>query len=281
MRLLATLCLLIFSSSLHAGQLSVFVSVPPLHYLVEMVGGDGVVVESMVSPGHNPVNYDPAPQQLQRFADADVYIRSGIPFELAWMPRLEELNPGMLIVDVRSNLPVSSDDGHQQGGDVHHLDPHVWTSPLNAIAISRRILNALAAVAPRQQEQFRRNQQQLEQQLMALHQSIIEALKPHTGATFLVFHPAWGYFAKSYGLRQMAIEIEGKEPGPKQLAGVIEAARRQQVGFLLVQEQFSGNMAKTVSAELGVELIRTNPLAYDLVGSLQQVAAAIAGSRHE
>lgn len=236
-----------------------------------------VSVESIVPPGHNPVNYDPTPKQLQRFADADIYIRSGVPFEQAWMPQLKALNPHMLIVDARSNLPVAS-VVHVHSTGKPDLDPHVWTSPLNAIAISRSILLALLKVAPLHEEQFRLNQQQLEQHLEKLHHSLEEQLRPFSGATFLVFHPAWGYFAKTYGLQQVAIEYQGKAPGPKQLVSVIETARQQQIAFLLVQQQISGNTAKVVAAELGVELIRTNPLAYDLSASLQQIATAIAGA---
>ena len=277
MRFLVAACLLILSFSLHAEQLSIFVSVPPLQYLAAQVGGEAVSVESIVLPGHNPVNYDPTPKQLQRFADADIYIRSGIPFEQVWMPRLEALNPNMLIVDARSNLPVTS-AVHAHSAGERDLDPHVWTSPLNAIAISRSILHALVKLAPQYEQQFRLNQQQLEQRLEKLHHSIEEQLRPIAGATFLVFHPAWGYFAKTYGLQQVAIEYQGKEPGPKQLVSVIETARQQQIAFLLVQQQFSGNTAKVVAGELGVELIRTNPLAYDLGASLQQIVTAITGA---
>ena len=281
MRFLAALCLLIFSSSVHAEQHSTFVSVPPLHYLAAQVGGNAVSVESIVPPGHNPVNYDPTPKQLQRSADSDIYIRSGVPFEQVWMPRLEALNPGMLIVDARSNLPVASAAGHAHSPAAQDLDPHVWTSPLNAIAISRQILQALLKVAPQHEQQFRLNQQQLELHLEKLHHAIAEQLKPFAGAAFLVFHPAWGYFAQTYGLQQVAIEYQGKEPGPRRLVSVIETARQQKIAFLLVQQQFSGNTAKVVADELGVELIRTDPLAYDLGATLQQMAAAIAGGRHE
>ena len=276
MRFLAAACLLILPFSLHAEQISIFASVPPLQYLAVQVGGEAVSVESIVPPGHNPVNYDPTPKQLQRFAEADLYLRSGVPFEQLWMPRLKTLNPHMLIVDARSNLPVNSAVEHAHSTGDKSLDPHVWTSPLNAIAISRHILRALLKVAPQHEQQFRLNQQQLEQQLKKLHHSIEEQLSPLAGNSFLVFHPAWGYFAKTYGLQQVAIELQGKEPGPKQLVSVIEAARQQQITSLLVQQQFSGNTAKVVADELGVELIRTNPLAYDLAASLRQVAKAIA-----
>lgn len=278
MRFLAAACLLIFSHFLHAEQISLLVSVPPLQYLAEQVGGEAVTVESIVPPGHNPVNYDPTPKQLQRFANADIYIRSGMPFEQAWMPRLKALNPGMLIVDARNNLPVISAAEHVHSAVTQDLDPHVWTSPLNAIVISRNILHTLLKVAPQHEQLFRLNQQQLQQHLEKLHHSIEEQLRPFVGDTFLVFHPAWGYFAKTYGLQQVAIEYQGKEPGPKQLVSVIETARQQQIAFLLVQQQFSGNTAKVVAAELGVELIRTDPLAYDLSDSLQQIATAIAGA---
>lgn len=281
MRCLTAACLLIFTTTLHAQEPVVLVSVPPLQYLAEHVGGAAVAVESVVPPGQNPVSYDPTPRQLQRFADAALYVRSGLPYEAAWLQRFENLNPGMVVLDARLDLPVAADAMHAHGSGDGELDPHVWTSPLNAIAISRRMQQALTRLAPQHAELFARNQQRLQRRLEMLHEEIARRLRQHAGARMLVYHPAWGYFAQTYGLRQLAIERDGKEPGPRQLVSLLEEVRREQVACLLVQRQFSDSSARVVAAELGIELVYTDPLAYDLPASLQQVAAAVTGSRHE
>jgi zinc transport system substrate-binding protein len=281
MRCFAAACLLIFTSTLHARALVVFVSVPPLQYLAEHVGGTAVAVESIVPAGQNPVSYDPTPQQLQRFADAVLYVRSGLPFEAAWLQRFENLNPGMAVLDARLGLPVAANAMHRHDNGGEELDPHVWTSPLNAVEISRRLQRALTGLSPQHAELFARNQQQLQRRLEMLHEEIAQQLQQHAGARLLVYHPAWGYFSQTYGLRQLAIERDGKEPGPRQLVGLIEEVRREHIACLLVQPQFSDSSARVVAAELGIELVYTDPLAYDLPASLLQVAAAVAGSCHE
>ena len=281
MRCLAAACLLIFTTTLHARQLLVFVSAPPLQYLAEHVGGTAVAVESVVPPGQNPVSYDPSPQQLQRFADAALYVRSGLPFEAAWLQRFENLNPGMAVLDARLGLPVAADATHVHGSGGGELDPHVWTSPLNAVEISRRMQQALTRLAPQHAELFADNQQRLQRRLEMLHRELARQLQQHAGARLLAYHPAWGYFAQTYGLQQLAIERDGKEPGPRQLVSLIEEVRREPVACLLAQPQFSDRSARVVAAELGIELVYTDPLAYDLPASLLQVAAAVAGSCHE
>jgi zinc transport system substrate-binding protein len=281
MRCLTAACLLIFTSALHAQELVVFVSVAPLQYLAEHVGGAVTAVESIVPAGQNPVSYDPTPQQLQRFADAALYVRSGLPFEAAWLERFENLNAGMVVLDARLGLPVAAAARHAHGHRGEELDPHVWTSPLNAIEISRRMQQALTRLSPQHADLFALNQQRLQQRLEMLHEEIARQLQQRAGAHLLVYHPAWGYFAQTYGLQQLAIERDGKEPGPRQLVSLIEEVRREPVACLLVQPQFSGSSARVVAAELGIELVYADPLAYDLPASLLQVAAAVAGGRHE
>jgi zinc transport system substrate-binding protein len=80
---------------------------------------------------------------------------------------------------------------------------------------------------------------------------------------FLVFHPSWGYFARAYGLRQMAIETRGREPKPAELAALIKEAARVHIDIVLVQPQFSSKSAESVAATLGAGIVSADPLAYD------------------
>ncbi len=92
------------------------------------------------------------------------------------------------------------------------------------------------------------------------------------GQQFMVFHPAWGYFAHSYGLQQVPVEIEGKDPKPAQLKALIEHARENQIKSIFVQPQFSSKSAKLVAKEIGGQVTVADPLASDWYINLREVA---------
>jgi zinc transport system substrate-binding protein len=87
-----------------------------------------------------------------------------------------------------------------------------------------------------------------------------------------VFHPAWGYFAHAYGLTQVPVEIEGKEPKPAQLKALIQHAREEGIKVIFVQPQFSSKSAKLVAREIGGEVAFVDPLAEDWSANLREVA---------
>ena len=164
------LLILLLPTTVFASGVSVFVSVPPLQYLAERIGGNLIMVESMVGPGHNPVSYDPGPGQVHRLADAVLFVRTGIPYEDVWMGRLIQVNPRMQVLDARLNLPVASESVHHHDG--HELDPHVWTSLPNAIAIARNIANSLSEFDSGNSSRYRANFDKLEKELEDQHRRI-------------------------------------------------------------------------------------------------------------
>jgi zinc transport system substrate-binding protein len=88
----------------------------------------------------------------------------------------------------------------------------------------------------------------------------------------MVFHPSWGYFARSYGLQQVPVEIEGKDPKPAQLKALIEHAKKKHINIIFVQPQFSSRSAKLVAKEIGGQVIFADPLAADWSDNLREVA---------
>jgi zinc transport system substrate-binding protein len=93
----------------------------------------------------------------------------------------------------------------------------------------------------------------------------------------MVFHPAWGYFAHAYGLKQVPIEIEGKDPKPAQLKELIQHARENGIKVVFVQPQFSTKSAELVAREIGGQVAFANPLAEDWMANLRQVADKFRG----
>jgi zinc transport system substrate-binding protein len=266
------------------------VSVVPLQTFVERIGGDQVRVQAMVQPGQNPHTYEPTPRQVSALAEADLYLRVGVPLEDAWLPRIRGSNPGLRVLDVRDGIALRPHEAVQQGpgpgeqtphADQHHhdqdaLDSHVWTSPPLVKQMGEAIRDALIAMRPAQAPGFQSNYDRFAADLDALDAEIRTRLGPVKLRRFLVFHPAWGYFADTYGLTQVAIEFQGKEPGARALAGLIDQAKASAVRLVLVQPQFSPRAARQVAEAIGGRVEAVDPLSADYFGTLRRVTDLIA-----
>jgi zinc transport system substrate-binding protein len=167
-----------------------------------------------------------------------------------------------------------ADHTHSDGG----LDPHFWLDPSLVSTHLHTVCDTLCGVAPQHCGEFRGNLIRATAELEAVDRRVAATLAPFAGRALFVFHPAYGYFARRYSLRQLAVEIEGKEPTARQLAGLIDAARAERVRAVFVQPQFSGRSARAVAEAIGVELVELDPLAADPIANLEIMAAAIAAA---
>ena len=103
-------------------------------------------------------------------------------------------------------------------------------------------------------------------------------LKPYKDSAFMVFHPSWGYFAKRYDLVQIPIELQGKEPKPNELVELIKDAKEHNIKIVFVSPQFSQKSAKTISQNIGANVVSIDPLSDDWKNNLLFVAKEIAKS---
>lgn len=276
----------------NAEPLQVFVSVLPLKTFVEKVGGDYVAVQAMVQPGYSPHTYDPTPQQISALAKTDLYVRTGVPFEQAWMERIHSANSDMKVLDARVGIDLRTiehhehetahDERHQnKEHDTRHLgdserDPHIWTSPPLVKQMAKNIRNTLTELDPAHGQAYAGNYAAFAAELDALDRDIRALLKDVTNRKFMVFHPAWGYFADTYGLTQIPIEQEGKEPGARALTELIKQAKRENVKVIFVQPQFNKKSAEQVASDIGGRVVAIDPLSPHYTDNLRKVAQLIA-----
>ena len=168
-------------------------------------------------------------------------------------------------------------------GHTGEADPHFWLNPRYARVQAATIEKALAAADPAHADEFRKNLAALDEDLDKLDARLREALAPLKGRDFFVYHPAFGYFADAYGLRQVPVEIEGKEPTARQLARLIDRARAEGVRVIFVQPQFSAKSAEAVATAIGGSVIRLDDLAKDYLANLadmaEKVRSALAGEK--
>ena len=278
-------------------KLRVVVSILPQAYFVERVGGEHVAVEVLVGAGQSPHTYEPTPKQLAGLSAARVYFRIGIDFEAALVPRIERMFKDLRIVDTRAGVPLRSltaDEGaaeeHEHGapadderdghakGHAHAAgqpDPHIWLNPLYVKTQAQTICDALVELDPAHGDDYRRNLAAFHADLDRVHAQLAAALAPLKGKAILVFHPAFGYFTDAYGLKQVPVEIEGKEPTARQLAALIGRAKAAQVRVIFVQPQFSDKSAQAVAEAIGGAVVPMDDLPRDYLRSLENMAEKI------
>lgn len=167
------------------------------------------------------------------------------------------------------------EEGDGEAEAEHGLDPHTWLSPRLAQKQCLTIRDALIELDPAGAEDYRRNCAAYIEELERARVRIAEALEPLRGRTMLVYHPAYGYFADEFGLEQVAIEREGKRPGPRRLAAIIEQARERDAHVIFVQPQFDQTAARRIARAIDGAVVPLDPLARDYLGNLWAMARAI------
>ena len=254
------------------GSVKTFVSILPQAYFVERVGGSYVDVEVLVGPGQSPATYEPTPKQMARLGEAEVYFRIGTPFEKGFIDKLADTHKHLEIVDTRKGVSLRYFK-RSKGGSIP--DPHIWLDPGRVKIQAVTICNALSRLAPDRRSFFENNLRSFQADLDRVDENIAETLAPLKGSTFYVFHPAFGYFGDRYGLEQVAVEIEGKEPSPKQLSNLINKARNEGVRVIFVQPQYAKKDAETIAREIGGAVVPMNPLPREYLENLEHMASLL------
>lgn len=284
-RLLVTTTLtisLVLSASIYIADaaMHIGVSIPPQKNLVERIGGEHVEVTVLLPTGSDPHTFEPRPSQLRDMSKADMYIAVGMPFEHAWLNRLMDVSKNkdggqVQIVEMHKSLvsPEFAEEAHDVNDGHDHSkcggpnDPHRWLSPMLMRHMALEVRRALVKADPANAPAYRANYTKLAQELSDLDAALAKELRalPEDRRRFMVFHPAWLYFANSYGLEEVAIEVDGREPTPKQLIKIIDTARAYDMKTIFIQPQFSKRAAETIAREIGngVRLIEADPLAED------------------
>lgn len=267
--------LLFLSVSFAFANLNIVVSIPPQRYFVQQIAGNLADVKVMLPPGTSPETFTPGPKQLRMLKNADLYFLIGVDFEKAWLRRFREVNPKLTFVDTAATIekiPMEAGHEHHKAHSDEGLDPHIWLSPENVEKMVPLITDALIAKDPAHATDYRRNAARFLEELKTLDRQIRKILADKKQQAFIVFHPAFGYFAKSYGLRQIAIEKEGKEPTLRYLKKVIDFAREYDIHTVFVAPQFSQKSARYIAQKIKGSVKTIDPLAENWKENMIEVA---------
>ncbi|MDX2111850.1 MAG: zinc ABC transporter substrate-binding protein [Verrucomicrobiota bacterium] len=254
---------------------------PPHSYLIERIGQTRVTVTTLIRPGANPHSFEPTPGQIATLGQARVYFKAGVEFEEILVPKLVAMFPQLKIVDLREGIKpllasvCASDHDHAEHEHAPQVDPHQWLAPLNASIQAEAITRSLIAIDGAGAALYQANLTALQAELGAVHAELSASLKPYHGRSVYVYHPAFGYFCEAYGLKQIPVEIEGREPSPRQLSQLIASARDSGTKVIFVQPQFNPRSAEIVAKAIGGVVVEMDDLSPNYIANLHTLAARL------
>jgi len=303
MKILAILCFVYLSFfqnmplSDASAKTRVAVSIPPQIYFVERIGGDLVDVMCMIPKGASPHIYEPSPMRMKLLSGADMYVRIRIDFENAWWEKIAAANSRMLAVDSTRGIELLDENVHQQIKSEHNAgnggigkdasqggkgiwndrhNPHIWLSPRMVKRQAENICQGLIKIDSEHRKTYKSNKEDFIRSLNILDNEIRTKLADLKTRHFMVFHPTWSFIAKDYDLEQISIEIEGKEPGAREMVRLAKIAAEKNISVIFLQPQNSRRTADAIARHIGARVKILDPLAADWMKNMRRVADVFA-----
>lgn len=261
--------------------LTVSVSIEPQRWLLEQIGGDRIKAVSFMPGEANPENFDPPMSALKTASESAIYMQIGrLPWEADLIKKITASNPELKVIDTSEGIdPLYGTHGHSHAhSHVEEIDPHIWTSVKNASIMASNMYKALTEYDSRNADYYTERFNRLSNRLDSIDRAFNLRLEPFAGQSFLVWHPSLSYFARDYGLKQIAIGMENKETTPIGMKRQIENAMATEPIVFFVQPQMDGNSSESILKQLNTKKRLINPQAYDLLSELEQITDALTSS---
>ncbi len=255
------------------------VSIPPFKYFVDKIGGDDYQVNVMVPAGANPHIYEPFPEQISKLRKSIAYISNGyLGFEMTWLDRFYETNKMMSRLNLGNSIvPLDSHHDHE-GENVESADPHYWVSPTCAFSMAGSIKDFLIKLNPVHKEIYEANYQSFVSEIKQLDDKAREMFASVNNKSFMIYHPNLGYLARDYGLKEVSVEYEGKEPPPSRMKELIDFARNEELKTIFIQREYDTKNAQAIADEIGADLVIIDPLSEDWYKSTEDMIIALYNS---
>jgi len=262
----------------------VSVSILPQKYFVEKIAGNLLQVNVLVPPGSSPHNYSILPSQMKDLAKSKVWLQIGLlTFEDALHDKLASLNKDMAIVNCSKEIvPIAGseceEEGHEHAAN-EGFDPHIWLAPAEVKIIAQNTADALKASFPQHATAFEVNYIKFTAQIDSISALIDQKLAQLKNRDILIYHPALAYYARQFGLKQVALELDGKEPSTRHLKDVVDLAHKQNIHVIFIQKEFDSAFALQLSREIEGKVVIIDPLDYNWEKQLMDITEKIADQK--
>ncbi|VEJ05459.1 cation ABC transporter, periplasmic cation-binding protein [Campylobacter lari] len=270
------LCLISFLS-IYAKDL-VSVSIAPQAYFIKQIAKETLDVNIVIPPNANEHTFEFKPSGILKLEKSDIYFTANLEFEKIWILKLKDNLKNTKIISTQNGIDFIPLQEHAHEGHHHGDDPHTWLDPLLAKTHAKNIALALIEQYPQNKAFYEQNLESFLKELDELNLQI-QALFKHTkNKYFLVYHPSWGYFTKRYHLSQIPIEIEGKEPKPKDLAKLTKLIQKERIKAIFIPKEANNNTIKAMASNYNLKIIELDHLPSDYKNELLKDAKNIASA---
>ena len=252
---------------------TIFVTITPMQSIIEEITAGDFDIEVIVPKGASPETFEPTPKQVTSFSDAELIFSTGIiDFEQSL---IERISGDAEVVNLSNGIElIAGSCSHGNHKHKHGVDPHIWTSPR---ALRTMVTNAHKAIMAHYPDSVKYTEAtgRLLERIDALDTYCATRIKAEGVEAMMIYHPAYTYYARDYGIEQIAIEHDGKEPSLRQTTALIEKAKEHGVKAILRQPQYSEDKVRAIANDAGAEIITTDPLAEDILGEIERVTEII------
>lgn len=257
------------------GEQTLYVSILPLRGLVGDIVGDDFDIEVLVPPGASPETFEPTPRQFVALNNARLIFNVGlIDFETTLMSKVEDRQKVVNLSDSVELIAGSCSHCGHAHAHPHGVDPHIWTSPKALQQMAANAYEAIRRVYP-DSVKYEKNYRRLTEKLRELDREVADRIAKSGVDRFVIYHPALTYYARDYGLQQIAIEADGKEPSARQIAQLIRAAREDGVRRIFYQSEFPASTVEVIAEDIGAEPVEIDPLREDVFANLLEITELI------
>ena len=252
---------------------TIFVTITPLQSLIDEITMGDFDVEVIVPKGASPETFEPTPKQVTSFSDAEFIFSTGlIDFEQSLIKRIDGKAE---LVNLSKDIELIA--GSCSCGNHHHkhgIDPHIWTSPR---ALRTMVTNAHDAIIAHYPDSVKYTEatERLLERIAELDNYCATRIEAAGVEAIMIYHPAYTYFARDYGIEQIAIENDGKEPSLRQTTALIERAKEHNIKSILRQPQYSEDKVRAIATDAGAEIVTTDPLSEDILSEIKRVTEII------
>ena len=252
---------------------TIFVTITPMQSIIEEITAGDFDIEVIVPKGASPETFEPTPKQVTSFSDAEFIFSTGIiDFEQSLVERIDG---DAEVVNLSNGIElIAGSCSHGNHQHKHGVDPHIWTSPR---ALRTMVTNAHKAIMAHYPDSVKYTEAtgRLLERINKLDNYCATRIKAEGVEAMMIYHPAYTYYARDYGIEQIAIEHDGKEPSLRQTTALIEKAKEHGVKAILRQPQYSEDKVRAIANDAGAEIITTDPLAEDILGEIERVTEII------
>ncbi len=251
-------------------KLIVAVSIIPEETFVRAICGDKVHIITMIPPGMSPETYEPTPETMSFFQDADLYFAIGVPAEDANI--ISKIGEDTDLINLHELVAEVYEDRYFEAGG---RDPHIWLSLNRAKVMVEIITEKISLLDEKNRTYYEENKDKYIEEIETKSMIISEMFENSNASSFITYHPSFGYFAEEYGLTMYSLEEEGKEATVTHLQEIIDIAKEKNIHTVFYQAEVDSKQSEAFAAEIDGNAVELAPLAADYLDNMEEMAKKI------